>query len=103
MGTIQKGVKKFCEHNQTLLLSKPLGLFICCMTPEPEKRRQEFDLAFSPELRAHSRANGILGGEFLFEKMNFLERMVVKKVAKTDHSVSDIDTSAVRTFTEALK
>jgi menaquinone-dependent protoporphyrinogen oxidase len=43
------------------------------------------------------------GGEFLFEKMNFFERAVIKRIAKTDKSVSSIkEDEIVRFVTEFL-
>lgn len=39
-----------------------------------------------------------MGGEFLLEKMNFIERLVVRKVAHTRESVHDIDTEALEKF-----
>jgi menaquinone-dependent protoporphyrinogen oxidase len=44
-----------------------------------------------------------LGGEFLFERMNFFERAIIAKIAKTKLSVSQIDWEAVDGFVEKLK
>ncbi len=38
-----------------------------------EKRIEQFDNAFPAELRKASIANGFMGGEFCFDKINFLE------------------------------
>ncbi len=100
-GQIQKQVKEFYSENQDLLLEKELGIFICCME-EGEKAEQELQNVFPDTLLSHAKATACLGGEFNFEKMNFLEKMIVKKVAKVDRSVSNIDTDAIRFFSDQM-
>lgn len=102
VGNIQRGLRIFCEDYKEVLLDKELGLFICCMDPDEGIRKLEFERAFSAELREHSRASGIMGGEFLFEKMNFLEKLAVQKIAKKEKSVSEIDLEAVKKFSQEL-
>lgn len=96
-GMIQKDVKKFCEKNRETLLAKRLGLFICHMQ-EGEEARKEFDEAYPEELRSHAAATGLFGGEFDFARMNFLERHIVKKIAKVGESVSRINEGAIEEF-----
>lgn len=98
VGRIQREIKTFCERHAELLLNRKLGLFICCMETDEAKRQREFEDAFPKELKAHASAKGIMGGEFLLEKMNFIERLVVRKVAHTRESVYDIDTDALEKF-----
>ena len=90
-GGIQKRMKQFIENNLELLMQKEFGLFICCMDPHKEKQEQEFEHAFPNELKQAAKAKGIMGGEFCFERMNFLEKIIVKKVAGVSESVSRID------------
>lgn len=97
IGKIPSNLKKFCEANEEILLQKELGLFICCMQTK-EIREDEFRNAFSERLRAHSKANGIMGGEFRFEKMNFIEKLMVKKISGIDRTISEIDTFALENF-----
>lgn len=98
-GKIQKSVAKFCEKNKTELLKKKLGLFLCCME-EGEKAKKQFDDSYTEELRNHSSANGLFGGEFDFDKMNFLEKMIVKKVANITESVSKFKEDELEKFVE---
>ncbi len=88
-GMIQKRVKDFCEKNLEILLEKETGLFMCGM--QKEQLEEEFRNAFPEKLRDHSHAIAMAGGEFIFEKMNFLEKAIVKKVAKVEKSISDIN------------
>lgn len=96
-GRIQSSIKKFCTRKSAELLQKELGLFLCGMN-KPAYRKQ-FENAFSEELRSHSRSNKTLGGEFLFEKMNFFQRFIVKRIAKIKESVSDLKEDRVKKFT----
>lgn len=45
------------------------------------------------ELLNKAVAKEFFGGEFRFKKMNFMERFVVKKVAGSDLSIPELDTS----------
>ena len=96
-GRIQNGVRRFCERNMETLLGKRLGLFICCMYEE-ETAEKQFEEAYPEDLRRHAAATGLFGGEFDFQKMNFIERKIVKKVAKVEESVSRIDHEAIQEF-----
>jgi menaquinone-dependent protoporphyrinogen oxidase len=100
-GRIQGAVRSFCSKNLDVLLTKRLGLFLCCMAEEKEARG-EFENAFPEKLREHATATGIFGGAFDFERMNFLERAIIKKVGKVDGSVSKIDEAAIDAFSERI-
>lgn len=97
-GMIQKRLKRFCENNKEALLSRKLGLFICCMETDELRLEQEYTNAYSPELRLRAVAQGILGGEFRFEKMNFLEKAIIKKISGVSESVSKINHTAIDQF-----
>ena len=94
---IQKRVKDFCTKNLSVLKQKELGLFICCME-EGEKAEQQLQDAFPEELHQKAKASAIFGGEFDFKKMNFFEKLIVKKVAHINQSTSNIDHAAIRNF-----
>jgi len=99
-GQIQKEIKRFCTKHKTELLSKKLGLFICYM--DKNNGQEEFEQAFDEDLRNHAIAHGLMGGEFLFEKMNFVEKLLVKKIAGISESKSDIDNEAIINFNKTL-
>lgn len=100
-GQIQKRIKNFCRINTAELQTKELGLFICCMD-EGEEARIHMNNAYPEELLQHAKATACLGGEFNFQKMNFLEKFIVKKVAKIDHSTSKMDRQAIRKFSNRM-
>ncbi len=97
-GMVQKRLKRFCENNKEALLDRRLGLFICGMEPDAAKLESEFQNAFSSDLRQRAISQGVMGGEFRFEKMNFLEKAIIKKIAGISESVSKINHTAIETF-----
>lgn len=101
IGTIQKSVKRFCEKNLEQLLQIETTLLICCL--QKEKEKEQFDRAYPLALREHSMAHGFFGGELLMEKMNFIEKFIVKKVAGKDKSFSALDYAAIDRFVRELK
>lgn len=45
----------------------------------------------------------MLGGEFQFDKMNFIERFLTKKIAKVTSSVPRLRYDAIREFAAKVK
>ena len=100
-GQIQKRVKAFCNDNLEELKLKELGLFICCME-EGEKAQKQLLDAFPEELHIAAKASAFLGGEFNFGKMNFFEKLIVKKVGKIEESTSNFNTETIKTFSKKM-
>lgn len=100
-GQIQKRVKTFCTNNLEELKTKELGLFICCME-EGEKAQKQLQYAFPEELHKAAKASAFLGGEFDFNKMNFFEKLIVKKVAHVEESTSNYNKEAIKTFSKKM-
>lgn len=100
-GKIQKKVEEFCNKNIAILLQKRVALFICAMNvPEYQK---ELSDAFPKLLFNHAIAKKVAGGEFLFENMNFIEKMIVKGITGVKESVYKIDEESVADLCSALK
>lgn len=100
-GTIQQELTTFCIKNRTALLKKRLGLFMCFMNSDLQEL--EFEDSFPIDLRRHAIAKGLVGGEFLMEKMTELERNALKKAKGIDESVYRIDSNAIQQFIEDIK
>ena len=98
-GKIPRRMKKFCKENAGMLLNKRLGLFISCMFEGNIAAKQLAD-AYPQILQDSALAKDILGGEFDFKKMNFIDKMMVKKVANVTESVCHIDNEKVIQFAE---
>jgi menaquinone-dependent protoporphyrinogen oxidase len=100
-GSINKNVRKFIDKNIKILIQKNIGLYLCCMY-EGEKALEQFQNAYPEDLRNKAKAHGLFGGEFDFEKMNFLEKAIVKKVANVEKSVSNLNYSNIKGFAEKI-
>jgi menaquinone-dependent protoporphyrinogen oxidase len=99
-GQLNTAMKKFITANKDLLLQKKLGLFLCGM--EIEKADYHFSNAWPEDLRNHASVRLHAGGEFLLEKMNFLEKAIVKKIAGIESSRSEINYIKVDRFAEEI-
>lgn len=100
-GTLNKKVKSFIDKNHNSLSEKKLGLFLCCMY-EGEKALEQFQDVFPETLRNKAQAHGLFGGELNFEKMSFLEKAIVKKIANVEKSVSNINYSNIKSFAKKM-
>ncbi len=100
-GTIQQELITYCTKHTRELLKKRLGLFMCFMNDDLQE--EEFEDSFPIELRKHAIAKGMVGGEFLIEKMNAHEKDSVKKVKGIDESVYRLDHEAIQKFIEDIK
>jgi len=101
LGQIQRKLKTFCTENLEKLGRKEVGLFICCME-EGETAYKQLNEAFPEKLHQYSKAEAILGCEFNLERMSFLEKMIIKKVAKLEESVSKIDHEGIEKFAKRM-
>ena len=99
-GNPSKKMKNFCMQNIEHLKSKPIGLYVCGMEKDGIKQQEELERAYPLELTEKAKTKKFLGGEFLFENMNFFERMIVKKIAKTDKSILAINYENINKFVE---
>jgi len=102
-GKMQKRVQEFVgKHNETLK-AKTLGLFVCGMEPNPEKQIVELESSYPAEIRQKANISAFVGGEFLFEKMNFVQKMIIKKIAHTDKSVSALQQQTIENFISLMQ
>jgi menaquinone-dependent protoporphyrinogen oxidase len=101
IGKIQKEVTEFCSKNLDKLKEKRIGLFICGLQ-EADMIKAEFDLNFNSELIEIAEAKECFGGEFIFEKMNFLEKLIVKKVSKVTSNKSNILNDNIYKLAQAM-
>lgn len=100
-GKIQKVIKKLCARQMSVLLQKRLGLFLCCMKSGAEAE-QQFDEAYPAELREHAVARCFCGGALHFERMNWLERLIIRKISGVSENVSTINDSAIVEFAQKM-
>ncbi len=101
IGRIQKEVSDFCSKNLDGLKTKKTGFFICCMR-DGAIAESELNDAFPKELLAAAAAKDCFGGEFIFSKMNFLDKLIVKKVSKINKDTSNILTENINSFASIM-
>lgn len=101
-GAIQKRIRDFIALNLNELMKKEVALFLCCMK-DSEEAREQFENAFPEVLRKHAKKIEIVGGEFLFDKMNFFERAIVKKIAGVQENISKIDNQKIAEIADAFR
>ena len=97
----QSVMQNFCRKNMPELLQKQVGLFLCCMNKA--EREQSMQNAYSEMLRNHAFSIQFMGGEYKMDKMNFIERILLKKIAGVTESKSSIDQEAINQFVEKIK
>ena len=101
MGGIQKSVTKFCSKKLNQLKEKKIGLFFCGMM-DGETILKEINQIFPQELIDHAEVKDYFGGEFIFNKMNFFEKIIVKKVVKVTADKSTIREASILEFAEVM-
>jgi menaquinone-dependent protoporphyrinogen oxidase len=99
-GQIQKEIKIFCTNNLDELKSKKVGLFICGLSDD--KFEEQLNNAFPKELASCAIAKEYFGGEFIFKNANFLEKFIMKKIAKTDKDVSKLLEGNINKMAKAM-
>ena len=101
-GMIQNRIKDFCTKNAASLLEKRLGLFISCFY-EGEIAQTQLEKAYPEIIRKHAISCKVMGGEMLLEKMNFFEKLIVKKVADVTQTDSKIKHENIEAFINEMK
>lgn len=99
-GRISNTMQKFIKTNTVELLQKNLALYICCMH-EAEAEKQ-FNAAFPELLKSHSLSNQCIGGEFNFEKMNFFEKFLVKKISGVSQTTANFKQENINKIVESI-
>ena len=96
-GSANRKTKLFCKKNTDILLTKKIGLYICSVE-KGDKGVVQFNNAYMEEFRKHAKSIGLLGYEFNLGKMNFIEKFIVKVIAGSKKSISEIDYEAISNF-----
>lgn len=92
-GNLQTKLKKFIKTNEDELLRKKIAFYFCGMN-ESEIENQ-VKSSVSDIIIKHAKSCKTPGGEFLFHKMNFIEKSIIKKITKVNTSISKIDYSKI--------
>ncbi len=81
-GSIRKEVSRFCTRYGAELERKKLGLFVCCAASGSSAGKY-IGSQYPGPLAAHASVKGTFGGEFLFQRMGFFDRMIIKMITKS--------------------
>ena len=101
MGTLRKEARTFMRLHEDELLSKKLGLFLCCGQKESAEELAQKN--FPQKIWQNAAAFGFFGYAYQLEKMNFFERLILKKAAGLQDSVWNIEESNIKEFARQLK
>ncbi|MBS4535647.1 flavodoxin [Clostridium sp. D2Q-14] len=88
MGNIQKTIVQFLQSNKSELLKKNLALFLCC--GQQDNIDEYFKNFFPKDILEHSLAKINMGYSYDFDKLGFMKKMIIKKVAKVNKSEDKI-------------
>ena len=100
-GRIQKEVRDFCDKNESILKEKTLGLFICG-TSEGDTAKNQLEASYPAALLSSAAVKESFGGMIVLSKMNFLEKKIIKAVAKLDSDMSNLSAETIDRFAEAI-
>lgn len=100
LGKIQKIIQKFCTTNENTLLKKKLGLFLCCGSAEDFEKQLE--TSFNNPLIEHSTVIGYFGYGYNLNRLGFIKRLMIKKVANVTTSEIKLDTDAIEDFSQNI-
>lgn len=101
VGQILKEVRTFTDTHLNELKEKRLGLFICGMQEE-HTLREELEINYPEELRKAALVRACFGGEYHYDTMNLVEKMIIRKVAKVKTDVSEIREETIREFAQTM-
>ena len=93
-GRIQREVTSFCESRGDLLLTRKIGLFLCCLS-QGEHAREQLQAAFPEWLAAHAFARSLFGGDLHYDRLMLLDRLLVRGLPRPSHGASLLDTAAI--------
>jgi menaquinone-dependent protoporphyrinogen oxidase len=100
-GRIQREIPAFCDRERERLLSRKVGLFLCCFYTG-ERGMAELQEAFPPWLTAHAFDREILGGELLLKRLSLLDGLLVRSLVHPARDVSAIRRDAIEGLAAAV-
>jgi menaquinone-dependent protoporphyrinogen oxidase len=100
-GNIQTEIKQFVKNNFDGLLDKKVGLFLCCGMEKEYKK--QIEKSFPKELLDHVTTDGYFGYEFNVDKMGFIEKSLVKLIAKDKIVDSKISIDNIQKFADRIQ
>jgi len=101
-GKIQRPVVTFCERNRGALLAVKVGLYLCCLFTGEEAAVQ-MQSAFPDWLLAHAFGRALPGGRIRFERLSFLDRLLLRGLAHAPGDLSRLRPEALDELADATR
>ena len=101
-GKLQRKVVSFCEKNRSVLLQRRVGIFLCCLY-EGEEALMQLQSAFPDWLLAHAFARALPGGEIHYDRLTFLDRLLVRSLPHRTGDFSRMHPEALDDLAAAVK
>lgn len=102
MGRIQKKLSCYITGHLEELLTKKVALFLCAGHPDENTRQSELKNSFPEPLYKKAIAKDVLGYALNYEKMGFLDRMMLSKVTGNKVSTAEFYDDQIDAFAKAL-
>lgn len=103
MGKVQDELTDWLKQNEVRLLERPLGLYLCAGTPTEAERQRELEEAFMKPLRTHAYFVEVVGSGYDFERMGFLDKAIVRMMAKQTVSSLNLDEARLDELVESTQ
>lgn len=100
-GQVQKRLNAFCTKNLDELLVKETGLFICSMEEGEAAKRQLMDF-YPEELYNTAKSTAIIKSGIDYSRMNFFEKMLVRKVKRLRRNSYTSDYEGIQKFSRRM-
>ena len=99
-GSVPKALKKFIEENSDTILTKRLGLFLCCLMEKDVE--QYFRSNFPEPIYSHAAEKRWLGGELIMRNHNFIVQKMLHKVMGSSDDIHNLRWEAADTLAAAI-
>lgn len=103
IGNPRKSIIKFCQKNINELLNKDISFFFCGARPKYEENENGIKNSISNELLTIAKAIDYFGGELRYDKMNFFERFIMKKIQKEQKIETEINYKKIDEFIKLIE
>ncbi|MCT2537805.1 flavodoxin domain-containing protein [Aquibacillus koreensis] len=102
MGQIQRKLIQYINEHLSTLLSKQVGMFICAGHPDADVVASELQGAFPLALYNHAKVKDSFGHIYDFEKLNFIDTFITKKIVGISKSETKLLDDKINSFVTSL-
>lgn len=103
VGKVQKKLTAYINAHLPELLEKRVGLFLCAGQDDPVQQVAQMEQNFPAPLYQKATAKGFFGDEVYIEKVNWFERLALKKIKGVTRSYSRLSDEAIERFAREME